>query len=79
MPKATIVLEKSYPDTLPLTNLHSFANHPFKLYTGQKMDDMVDSIIRHGVLMPILVRPRIEGGYEIIAGHENLLVIYLCI
>ena len=44
-------------DTLPITDLHPFADHPFHLYTDEKLRELTDSIREHGILMPILVRP----------------------
>lgn len=58
--------------SLPVDQLHPFANHPFKLYTEEKMQDMVDSIAKYGVLTPILVRPQANGeGYEVVSGHNR--------
>ena len=56
---------------VPLTDLHPFKDHPFKVLDDEKMIETVQSVREHGVLMPGIVRPRIEGGYEIIAGHRR--------
>lgn len=56
---------------IPLTDLYPFKNHPFQVNDDVEMDDMVESIRQHGVLNPVLVRPRLEGGYEIISGHRR--------
>jgi ParB family chromosome partitioning protein len=56
---------------LPIGTLHPFKNHPFKMYSEDKMNELVESVKQHGILMPILVRPRSEGGYEIISGHNR--------
>ncbi|MCR5510720.1 MAG: ParB/RepB/Spo0J family partition protein [Lachnospiraceae bacterium] len=56
---------------IPLTDLHPFKDHPFKVLDDEKMVETVKSVREHGVLMPGIVRPRIEGGYEIIAGHRR--------
>lgn len=56
---------------LPIDTLHPFKNHPFKMYSEDKMNELVESVKQHGILMPILVRPRSEGGYEIISGHNR--------
>lgn len=56
---------------IPLNELHSFKNHPFKVKDDEKMQDTVDSIKEHGVLMPAIVRERAKGGYEIISGHRR--------
>lgn len=56
---------------LPLAELHPFRNHPFKVLNDEKMEDTAQSIREHGVLVPAIVRPREEGGYEIVAGHRR--------
>ena len=56
---------------LPLVDLHPFRNHPFKVLDDEKMEDTAQSIREHGVLVPAIVRPREEGGYEIVAGHRR--------
>ena len=56
---------------LPLSELHPFRNHPFKVLDDEKMLDTAESIREHGVLVPAIVRPREEGGYEIVAGHRR--------
>ena len=59
--------------SLPLVQLHPFTNHPFKLYSEEKMQEMVESIAKHGVLTPILVRPQASGeGYEVVSGHNRV-------
>ena len=56
-----------------MDDLYSFKDHPFRQYTEEKMDEMVESVREHGVITPILVRPRKEGdGYEIISGHNRV-------
>ena len=52
--------------------LQHYYNHPFKLYEGERLDDMVESIKVNGVLMPLLVRPLENGIYEVLAGHNRL-------
>lgn len=56
---------------VPIADLHEFKNHPFRVLDDEKMDETVESIKKYGVLMPGIVRPRTEGGYEIIAGHRR--------
>jgi ParB family chromosome partitioning protein len=59
--------------SLPVDQLHPFSNHPFKLYSEEKMQEMVDSIAKYGVLTPILVRPQSSGeGYEVVSGHNRV-------
>jgi ParB family chromosome partitioning protein len=52
--------------------LKHYCNHPFKLYEGERLDDMVESIKANGILIPLLVRPLAEGDYEVLAGHNRL-------
>mgnify|MGYP001045398568 FL=1 len=56
---------------LPLTELHPFRNHPFQVRDDDEMDKMVDSVKAYGVMTPAIVRPRKDGGYEIVAGHRR--------
>ena len=56
---------------IALTDLFTFKAHPFHVLDDAKMEELVDSIKTYGVLMPGIVRPRTEGGYEIIAGHRR--------
>ena len=54
-----------------LSELHEFKGHPFKVLDDEKMQETVESIRKHGVLMPGIARPMKDGGYEIIAGHRR--------
>ena len=56
---------------IPLSELFPFKNHPFQVRDDEAMQKTVESIARSGVLSPGIVRPRSEGGYEIIAGHRR--------
>lgn len=56
---------------LPLIELHPFANHPFQVRDDEEMDKMVESVKEYGVMTPAIVRPRQDGGYEIVAGHRR--------
>ena len=56
---------------VPLTELFPFKDHPFQVRDDEAMQKTVESIARSGVLSPGIVRPRQEGGYEIIAGHRR--------
>ena len=47
-----------------------FHNHPFRLYEGKRLDDMVESIKEHGVLIPVIVQ-KITNGYEMLSGHNR--------
>lgn len=52
-------------------DLHPFPNHPFQVRDDDSMKETVESIKECGVLSPIIVRPREEGGYEIVSGHRR--------
>lgn len=56
---------------LPLSELHPFEGHPFQVRDDEEMDKMVDSVKEYGVMTPAIVRPRRDGGYEIVAGHRR--------
>mgnify|MGYP000849557611 CR=1 FL=1 len=56
---------------IDLLNLYPFPNHPFKVRSDESMQATIESIKAYGVLVPAIVRPRKEGGYEIIAGHRR--------
>ena len=56
---------------LPLSELHPFEGHPFQVRDDEEMDKMVDSVKEYGVMIPAIVRPRRDGGYEIVAGHRR--------
>lgn len=63
---------KDGTEIVKIRDIHSFRNHPFKVMDNEKMDELVDSIRTNGVLSPVLIRPRAEGGYEMISGHRRL-------
>lgn len=54
-----------------LEDLHAFKNHPFRVLDDEKMEETAESIRQYGVLVPGIARPRVGGGYEIIAGHRR--------
>ena len=56
---------------LPLSELHPFPNHPFKVRDDEAMQETAESVKSYGVLVPAIVRPREDGGYEIVAGHRR--------
>jgi len=56
---------------IPLDEISDFPNHPFKVREDDSMTEMVESIMLHGVLVPGLVRPKQDGGYEMVAGHRR--------
>jgi len=56
---------------IPLSELHPFRDHPFKVVDDDKMQETVESIREYGVLVPIIARPKDDGGYEIVSGHRR--------
>jgi len=56
---------------IPLSEISDFPNHPFKVKADEAMLEMADSVKPYGVLVPGLVRPKAEGGYEMVAGHRR--------
>lgn len=56
---------------IPLEEISDFPNHPFKVKMDESMADMAESVKQYGVLVPVLVREKPEGGYEMIAGHRR--------
>jgi ParB family chromosome partitioning protein len=73
-----VKIEKQHPDSrkaLNIDDLIPFADHPFKLYEGERLDDMVRSVGKNGVIVPVIVRPMPdgdEGTYEILSGHNRV-------
>lgn len=55
---------------IPLSSLHTFRHHPFQIHED-KLDEMVESIKQHGVLIPGIARMRSQGGYEIIIRNRQ--------
>ena len=56
--------------SLSVDEIHPFHDHPFRLYEGERLDDMVQSIRDYGVLNPVIVR-KAARGYEMLAGHNR--------
>ena len=56
---------------VPINELFPFKNHPFKVIDDDKMEQTVESVRENGILVPIMVRNRPEGGYEVISGHRR--------
>ncbi len=56
---------------IPLSELHPFKNHPFKVKDDEAMMDTAESIKQYGVLVPAIARPDPNGGYELVAGHRR--------
>ena len=56
---------------IPLSELHPFKNHPFKVKDDEAMMETADSVRQYGVLVPAIARPDPDGGYELVAGHRR--------
>ena len=56
---------------LPPGEISDFPKHPFQVRIDEEMEQMTESIKEHGILVPALVRPKPEGGYEMVAGHRR--------
>lgn len=56
---------------IPLSELHTFKNHPFRVEVNDELREMARSILDHGVVTPAIARPRPEGGYELLSGHRR--------
>lgn len=66
--------QQGQSDTVALvsiSDLYPFPDHPFKVVDDEKMEEMTESVREYGVLTPIIVRPKEEGSYEIVAGHRR--------
>ena len=57
--------------SVPLSQLHTFKDHPFRVLDDEKMQETVESVKQYGVLVPGIVRPHPVSGYEVIAGHRR--------
>ena len=62
---------------MPLSDLHPFEGHPFKVLDDELMEQTVESIKQIGVVSPLIVRPDPEGGFEILSGHRRLHAAHL--
>ena len=56
---------------IPIRELHDFPDHPFAVRNDDAMREITESAKEYGILTPITIRPREEGGYEIISGHRR--------
>ena len=63
---------KEQRTAMPLSDLHPFEGHPFKVLDDELMEQTVESIKQIGVVSPLIVRPDPEGGFEILSGHRRL-------
>lgn len=58
---------------IPISEISDFPNHPFKVRMDEAMQEMTENVKQYGVLVPAMVRPKPEGGYEMVAGHRRKL------
>ncbi|MCC8157403.1 MAG: ParB/RepB/Spo0J family partition protein, partial [Oscillospiraceae bacterium] len=65
IPQSEVVVQ------IPISELHDFPNHPFKVRDDESMQGTAESVRTYGVLVPAIVRSREGGGYEIVAGHRR--------
>lgn len=61
----------SKEETIPINKLHPFSNHPFHIRHDLEFSELVDSISESGIITPIIVRPKVGVGYEVISGHRR--------
>jgi hypothetical protein len=67
----TSVLEQGDIQNIELNLLENYHNHPFTLYTGKRLSDMVESVKENGILNPIIILKKEDGAYEILSGHNR--------
>lgn len=67
----TEVTQNNVIQDIPLSELHPFKNHPFRVTDDEAMLRTAESVAQFGVLTPAIARPRPEGGYEIVSGHRR--------
>ena len=63
--------QRSYVTDLPPEKISDFPNHPFKVRMDQSMIELSDSVKQYGVLVPSLVRPMLDGSYQMVSGHRR--------
>ena len=64
--------QQEHVQMVPLSELHPFEGHPFRVVDDEEMQKTVESVKQYGVLTPAIARPDPDGGYEIISGHRRL-------
>ena len=64
--------QQEHVQMIPLSELHPFEGHPFRVVDDEEMQKTVESVKQYGVLTPAIARPDPDGGYEIISGHRRL-------
>lgn len=65
-----VVAVQNMQTMIPVNKIVPFHNHPFRLYEGERLNDMVESIREHGILNPVIVQ-KTADGYEMLAGHNR--------
>lgn len=68
----TFVSNNNQVKYIPVNRLFEYHKHPFQLYTGERLTDMVESIRQNGILSPIIVQPLDNGNFEILSGHNRV-------
>ena len=66
----TEVTAENGVEQIAIASIKAFHNHPFHLYEGERLNDMVESIREHGILTPVIVQ-KTASGYEMLAGHNR--------
>ena len=69
--KTSPAYRASKEETIPINRLHPFSNHPFHIRHDLEFSELVDSISESGIITPIIVRPKVGVGYEVISGHRR--------
>ena len=64
--------QQEHVQQIPLSELHEFEGHPFRVVDDEEMQKVVESVKSYGVLTPAIARPDSNGGYEIISGHRRM-------
>ena len=65
-------IQQEHVQMIPLSELHPFEGHPFRVVDDEEMQKTVESVKQYGVLTPVIARPDPDGGYEIISGHRRI-------
>lgn len=69
--KTSPAYRASKEETIPINKLHPFSNHPFHIRHDLEFSELVDSISESGIITPIIVRPKVGVGYEVISGYRR--------
>lgn len=71
-PESQVNNTKSGVARVKFSQVDPYPNHPFRLYSGERLDDMIASISNYGILTPMIVRTKDNGRYEMLAGHNRM-------